>query len=154
MKTSETEVIAEGGFCKEQFPESASVPRDQAAFEALVTARINEAMAEVRLLVGPTNYASIDADTSAVITLGEKRWAVALVYNTMLNTIAAWDAEVLPSEFVESDVCERQRDWYMNEARTALARFATTPYGQTDLPGITAGGAATRPSSSPFGVYP
>ena len=148
--TSVAAIIEEGGFCKEQFPESASVARDQAAFEVLVTGRLNEAAAELRLSVGATNYASADADTAAALTTAEKYAACAKCFTTMINTIAAWDAEVLPSEFVESDTCERQRDWYTQEARSIASRFATTPYGRTDLPGIISSGISPVPEYSPF----
>jgi len=125
--TSVAEIISESMFCKEQFPKSASESRNQGEFEALVGTALTEAAAETKQRVGNTNYASLDAEVLVNITTAEKYLAVSKMYNRLISVVAAWDAEVLPSEFVESDVCERQRDWYAGEWSRITGLYAEEP---------------------------
>ena len=132
--TSVAEIISESMFCKEQFPKSASESRNQGEFEALVGTALTEAAAETKQRVGNTNYASLDAEVLVNITTAEKYLAVSKMYNRLISVVAAWDAEVLPSEFVESDVCERQRDWYASEWGRITGIYAVEPMAAMNMP--------------------
>jgi hypothetical protein len=143
-KTSSTLVIAEGGFCKEQFPKSAAEERSQGEFEALVAVRVAEAASETEQRVGATHYAATDADVVQILTTAETYLAAGKTYNTMLNVIGAWDAEALPSEFVESDTCAAQRDWYFAQWQVLTGQFAVLPLLAGGMPRlITAGCSIT-----------
>ncbi len=91
-------VKAEGGFLKEQFDKTTD-----AELDAILTQRIDEASAELQERVGAETYASADAVIAQVLATAEVYLAVAKAFQTILNIIVTWDAEALPSEFIDSD---------------------------------------------------
>lgn len=110
-------VKAEGHFSRQQF--EAATEED---LEDIIDERIAEAESELKQQVGAA-YDSADPTISRLLTTAETYLATAKMYNTMLNIIAAWDAEVLPSEFVQAEVAERQRDWYLRAYEALVGPF-------------------------------
>lgn len=96
--TTPTAVRAEGSLYKEQF----NLATD-AELDALLAERIAEASAEVLTLIGAETYASSDATLQRVLTTAETYLATAKAFQTILNLMATWDAEALPTEFVDRE---------------------------------------------------
>jgi len=91
-------VKAEGGFLKEQFNKASD-----AELDGILEQRSEEAAAELLDRVGADTYASADAVVAQVLATAEVYLATAKAFQTILNILVTWDAEALPSEFVDSE---------------------------------------------------
>lgn len=96
--TTPTAVRAEGSLYREQF----NLDTDT-ELNALLAERVAEASAEVVALVGADAYATTDPALQRVLTTAETYLATAKAFQTILNIMATWDAEALPTEFVDRD---------------------------------------------------
>lgn len=94
--TTSTAVQSEGSFYKEQFNLATDTQ-----LATLLGERITEASAEIQALVGLDTYATTDLALRQLLTTAETYLATAKAFQTILNIMATWDAEALPTEFVD-----------------------------------------------------
>jgi len=111
-------VKAEGSFYREQFNLA-----EDADLDELLAARIDEASAEVVDLVGEEAYGTENETVLAVLTTAEVYLATAKAFQTILNIMATWDAEALPTEFVDREALPRIIDRYRARASALLAPY-------------------------------
>lgn len=122
-------VKAEGSFYKEQFNLDTDL-----AMEGVLTDRIAEAAAEVEAMVGADLYGTSETAIVTKLTTAETYLATAKAFQTVLNIMATWDAEALPTEFVDREelpeIVGRYRAMAMDLLRPHLdgVRSGARPY--------------------------
>jgi hypothetical protein len=90
-------VRAEGNFLPEQLTKTTDEELD-----AVLSARIDEASAEVLRRVGDDLYATEEPGLRQLLTTAEVYLATSKTLQTIANIVATWDAEALPAEFIDS----------------------------------------------------
>lgn len=122
-------VQREGSFRREQFG-----LESDGELAGVIADRIAEASAEVRTLVGSTLYGTGDSTLRQVLTTAEVYLATAKLLQTILNIMATWDAEPLPTEFVDREGLPLIVERYRRDAQRLLAPYSreeasrTAPY--------------------------
>lgn len=119
IKPTAVEAIAEGQLLDAYFPNCA----DHAAVSTFVDARITSADVRVQRLVG-SYYTSADTNVQQELHDAVLYFALAKLWQNILNVMLGYDAEALPPEFVEPDAAAATRDFYLKEAFDIVSAYA------------------------------
>jgi hypothetical protein len=111
-------VRAEGNFLPEQFTKTSDEE-----LEAILTARIAEASAEVLRRVGDDLYATEEPALQQLLITAEVYLATSKALQTVANIVATWDAEALPAEFIDSRELAAIIVRYRTSAEALLAPY-------------------------------
>jgi hypothetical protein len=117
-KPTAGQVINEASLKIEYFPRFT----DDFLWETWIGTKITEIDAQVQLHVGA--YAdSADARIQLTLTRAEIYLTCGYLWQQIKNVIDAWDDEVLPPEWANSDQAAANRDWYLAQGNELLGRY-------------------------------
>jgi hypothetical protein len=117
-----SEVIEEGQLKQTYFPTCGN----NAAYLSLISTRIDRAIVKVKRQVG-AYWATADTNIIQEVHDCILFFTVGALWQIIKNVMDAYDEESLPPEYVHPDQAAANRDYYLGEANSILARYDITP---------------------------